>query len=249
LNKKDYIPFPYRYKLFARSRGLCNLCKSEVILEKEDKEPYTIAEIAHICGEKPKAARYDKNMSKKERSSYENLILLCSSCHTKIDKNEDDYTSKFLLNLKKEHEQKTIQSIRAELQNINFDELEVIIKYLSKTAPIISEEGKITLIPPRDKIDRNDLSPEVNSLIIQGMAKVNLVSDYLNQNPDIMFSDRLKMGFVEKYDELKSKNLTSDEIFYALLEFSKGKNNSPINFASGLTVLTYFFEKCDVFET
>ena len=81
-----------------------------------------------------------------------------------------------------------------------------------------------------------------------GMLQVKQVKDYLNKNPDIPFAERLKAGFVNRYMELKNEGLDSDALFYELLNFT---SHNPYDFtssAAGLSVLTYFFELCEVFE-
>lgn len=48
------------------------------------------AEIAHICGERPGAPRFDPAMSVDERNSYDNLMLLCPKHHKLIDRLDPD---------------------------------------------------------------------------------------------------------------------------------------------------------------
>lgn len=69
--------------------------------------PYTIGEMAHIRGEKKGANRHDENQTAKERDAYANLILLCPTHHTLIDKpeNEATYSVNQLLNMKLQHNQ------------------------------------------------------------------------------------------------------------------------------------------------
>lgn len=95
--------------LWANAAGRCafpdcreKLCASEV----RDAAPYTIGEMAHIRGEKPKANRYDRSQTKAERVSYENRILLCPTHHTLIDKRENEgrYSVDVLHTLKVDHE-------------------------------------------------------------------------------------------------------------------------------------------------
>ena len=68
--------------------------------------PYTIGEMAHICGEKPEARRYNASQSPSERDGYGNLILLCPTHHTTIDKieNELEYSVAKLNTMKSNHE-------------------------------------------------------------------------------------------------------------------------------------------------
>jgi hypothetical protein len=63
-----------------------------------------VGEIAHICGDKPLSARYDKLQSEKERQGFDNLMLMCGHHHNIIDKDEDTYTVAKLKQMKHDHE-------------------------------------------------------------------------------------------------------------------------------------------------
>lgn len=63
-----------------------------------------MAEVCHIKGEQPSSARFDPSQDADERRSFENLILMCPTHHTKIDKNPSRYTVDWLLAQKSTHE-------------------------------------------------------------------------------------------------------------------------------------------------
>jgi len=46
--------------------------------------------MAHICGDKPGANRHDAGQTDAERDDYQNLILLCPTHHTLIDRKENE---------------------------------------------------------------------------------------------------------------------------------------------------------------
>lgn len=237
--------------LWGRSGNKCTICKIDITEAKTEGGFYPIGEMAHIEGEnpgvegkKPSAARYNSNMTDKERSHYENLILVCPSCHTKIDNDVQEYTVKKLQQLKNDHEKWVSISLRTSMPEVTFAELEVIAKYLVAT-PVI--ESGITVIPPLEKIKRNSLSSEVGNLITTGMIQKKQVEKYLNENPDYQFSERLGGGFVKKYRELKNEGLEGDALFYALLDFASNNSSEFKIRAAGLSVLTHFFEICEVF--
>lgn len=229
--------------LWGLSGNRCAICKVDVIESKLDGSHYPVGVMAHIEGENSGAARY--NFAMTERSNYENLILVCPLCHTKIDNDIQEYTVKKLQQLKKDHEQWVSVSLRTNMTEVTFAELEVIVKYLVATP--IPDSG-ITVIPPQEKIKRNSLSSEVGNLITTGMIQKKQVEKYLNENPDYQFSERLKGGFVEKYRELKYAGLEGDSLFYALLDFASNNSSEFKIRAAGLSVLTHFFEICEVFE-
>ncbi len=65
---------------------------------------FPLGEQAHIVGATKTAPRGKSNLTKKERDSYYNLILLCPNHHALIDKNPDDYTIEKLHLFKDQHE-------------------------------------------------------------------------------------------------------------------------------------------------
>lgn len=231
--------------LWGPSGNKCALCDAEVTEEGKEGNPYPVGINAHIEGENLGSKRYNPNMTDKQRNDYVNLILVCPTCHTKIDNDVQEYTVEKLKSIKKKHEQWVAESLRAVMPEITFAELEVIVKYLV-AVPI--SDSNITVIPPHEKIRRNNLSSEVGNLITTGMIQKKQVEKYLNENPDYNFSERLRAGFVKKYRELKSDSLEGDALFYALLEFASNSSSDFKMQSAGLSVLTHFFEICEVFE-
>jgi hypothetical protein len=91
--------------LYGISGGKCALCKTNIVLSMSDGSTYHISEIAHIQGRGRKALRHDPTMSQEEIDDISNLIILCTNCHTIIDKNEIDYPVEEILRIKSEHEE------------------------------------------------------------------------------------------------------------------------------------------------
>ncbi len=94
--------------LFAAAAGRCSFTGcNEQLTFPHDEEPNLIGEMAHICGDKPNSNRHDTNQKQEERDDYQNLILLCPTHHTLIDKkeNETKYSVEILKKMKLEHEQ------------------------------------------------------------------------------------------------------------------------------------------------
>lgn len=93
-------------KLFASSGGYCQNpnCNQSLFREFKENEIH-IAEIAHIISVN-EGARQDAKTTAEEKGSYYNLILLCPTCHTIIDKAEEDFPESLILGWKSEHEAK-----------------------------------------------------------------------------------------------------------------------------------------------
>ncbi|MDD2753432.1 MAG: hypothetical protein PHT44_02395 [Candidatus Portnoybacteria bacterium] len=232
--------------LWGRSAGICNKCKGQVTHTSVKSHVQHKGEDAHIEGKEPGSARYNKSMTEKERACYANHILLCSSCHTEIDKDPIAYTVDILKKIKLDHEDWVKKKLIMNLPQITFSELEDTIKYLVKQYDF--EVSTLDLITPQEKIKKNDLSLDVVERIKMGLSKVTLVKRYLNSHPDTDFAERLKRGFIEKYRELREKGNSSDGLFYILSDFASSNSADILKQAAGLSVLIYFFEQCDIFE-
>jgi len=93
--------------LWGRAGGRCSFPGCNIALS-EDKETVTesfpLGEQAHIVGDKDTAPRGESILTQEERDSYPNLILLCPTHHTTIDKNEHDWPVEKLHLIKRDHE-------------------------------------------------------------------------------------------------------------------------------------------------
>jgi hypothetical protein len=241
------VSYPVKIQVWSASGGHCCICKNNLIKDiKAGTEKSAQGEIAHIEGENDGAKRHNINQDEKARNSFPNLMLLCPSHHTEIDSDDITYTTEVLLKIKSEHEVWVNRQLAQASFAISFAELEVVLKYLSSNAIDLSYIN-FKLISPSEKISKNNLSSVVEDYITMGMIKTDLVREYLNRNPDVNFSNRLRKGFIEKYQELKLST-NGDELFYSMLNFASGSSSEFPNQAAALTVVVYFFQVCDIFE-
>lgn len=91
----------FRY-LYMHSGNLCAMesCSNLLI----DENGTWIGEVAHICAAADDGPRADPTLSAEERRHPDNLMLVCSNCHTKIDSKVDLYTVEVLKSIKERHE-------------------------------------------------------------------------------------------------------------------------------------------------
>lgn len=92
--------------LWTKSAGYCQnpSCNIELYQFFQNKFITNIEELAHIIPKSDKGPRKDDIALITDRDSYENIIILCPNCHTKIDKAPKLYPRKTLLKWKIEHE-------------------------------------------------------------------------------------------------------------------------------------------------
>lgn len=247
--------YPTKIFLAMKSGNICAMktCRISLTSEGEDSDPSVIGEAAHIYGENPgiktnpPSARYREDMTDVERNHYDNLIYLCPTCHTKIDKQEADYPAEKLIQLKAEHESWVEEQLDNGMSDVTFAELDVAAKAIASGQH--SNDGDLHVLPPDEKISKNSLGAVSRSYISMGLSRSSEVSKFLSQMSQIddQFPIRLRDGFQQKYLELK-QILSGDELFMGMLEFSQSGQHNFKQQAAGLALLSHLFHLCEVFE-
>lgn len=89
--------------LWGRAAGICSNpnCRRDLTVILAGADPYNIGEMAHIIARKPAGPR---GVGTKGSDSYDNLILLCPTCHTTADKAPGRYPEALLRQWKSDHE-------------------------------------------------------------------------------------------------------------------------------------------------
>lgn len=93
--------------LWGRAASRCAFpdCRRKLTQDKNAaSDSFPLGEQAHIVGEKEDSPRGKSSLSLEERDSYFNLILVCPTHHTIIDKNPEDYPVEKLHLVKAQHE-------------------------------------------------------------------------------------------------------------------------------------------------
>lgn len=128
---------------------------------------------------------------------------------------------------------------------LGFKELAVVLEKISGSARPSSDSVKAV---PMGKIEANALSEDVTSLLTHGMAKTPLLQGFFETWHDPGYGERLAQAFREKYLELKD-GLPPNRIFDELHVWAGGNmKGSAAHEMAVLTVLAYYFERCDIFE-
>ncbi|MCA3071705.1 MAG: hypothetical protein ING90_08575 [Rhodocyclaceae bacterium] len=102
--------------------------------------------------------------------------------------------------------------------------------------------------PSAIKLQNNALSPDAALLLRQGRRREKLVQDFFDTWPDPSFGEDVAEAFRARYQCLKAVDLSPDEIFSDLQSFAGGMEGEPSRQGSVLAILSYFFERCDIFE-
>jgi len=101
--------------LLARSGGFCSnpSCNTDLFTFFKKGEISNIEELAHIIGQSNDGPRGKNTLSENERDQYDNIIVLCPTCHTRVDKHPDQYPNDVLLSWKKEHAERIASLFQA----------------------------------------------------------------------------------------------------------------------------------------
>ena len=207
-----------------------------------------MGEVAHIAGLRPGSPRYDPNMTDDQRNHYDNLIYLCPTHHTLIDKQAQNYSVEKLREMKRIHEEKVRQAMKEAFAKVAFPELEEATRWVRRIQGA-SNRVNFQVVLPQDKIQRNELSDDSQWIIRMGLAVAGEVGRYVEAvaREDDQFPERLKSGFLSEYYSLRQKGIFGDELFLGMCEIAGQGLDFPAKMA-GVAVLVYLFEKCEVFE-
>jgi hypothetical protein len=89
-------------RLYLASGNRCAYPGCEQALMGSDA--VLVGEIAHIEGALPDSARFNAKMSNEQRRGYDNLLLVCGTHHTTIDRDFERWKVTTLRDLKRNHE-------------------------------------------------------------------------------------------------------------------------------------------------
>ena len=93
--------------LWSRSGGYCQnpACHRDFFVFFHDGDVTSLEELAHVIGQSQRGPRGRSELGTTERDEYENIILLCPTCHALIDKSPDHFSAESLYEWKRLHEE------------------------------------------------------------------------------------------------------------------------------------------------
>jgi hypothetical protein len=152
--------------LWGRSAGICSNpgCRKELTLDLDMAGSLNIGEMAHVIARQPAGPRGD---GKGGNNSYDNLILLCPSCHTLVDKAPADFSEEKLRSWKTSLEAKVRTFGKTETYP-NIGELKATVtRLLIENRQIWSDFGP--------KSDAAEEDPGSNLAIVWNLKKLNTI--------------------------------------------------------------------------
>lgn len=244
-------PEPDVKTLYGRAALRCSLqdCRTDLSLNPTSTDPRgQRGDIGHIRAHSPEGPRFDPNYPSKHVDTYENWILLCKPCHTKVDIKPIHYSTPWLIEQKQKHERWIQERIATAMPTVTMTELDMVIQSILAAEKLPSEDFMVT--PPQQKMDKNGLTIQTRQLILTGISRTEEVDHYIQHmakiSPD--FPEKLTAGFVVNYQKFWNAGLRGDALFESMHLFAAQESSDFLYRAAGLAVLTHLFEKCEVFE-
>ncbi len=225
-------------------------CERTLSVDGDHSNPVVLGEAAHIAGEKLGAARYDESMSDEQRNHYSNLIYLCGDHHTQIDKQAGAFPADRLHSLKSQHETKVREAMAEAFAGVGFPELEEATRWITQVEPPVQADQDFSLIPPDDKLKKNELGSSSRFIVTMGLSLAREVGTYVESvaQTDLDFPERLKVGFLNEYYRLRKDGHVGDDLFDLMCRFSQRGLTEQARRYAGIAVLVYLFEACEVFD-
>ena len=249
--RSRYYTPPDLALLWSRSGGRCGFPECPVIcveLANENDLSATVGNVAHIEALSNSGPRANPSLTLRQRNSYDNLILLCSTHHDQVDAQPNTYTVEMLRAWKTTQEERYNDFLAQVMPNITFVELATITNVLVSGEQL--PPSPITVIPHQDKIDRNGLTGQSILWFNMGLLQTKRVESYVEATGSIdrTFVSRLTSGFITEYQQQTQAGLQGDALFAAMFRFSVQGRTDFQHQSAGLAVLAYLFERCEVFE-
>lgn len=229
----------------------CTICRCHLW----HKNGYTIGEHAHIRGENPGSARYDQDYPENKLTTEENLILLCPTCHTKIDKNESEWSVGKLLKIKKEFMDDVVRSIsntEPPKASLIVDVVDIfynsIIQQSSNDDPLNVTQRTISLA---EKNNKNDISQYLSNILVSAYMKYFDSIQTFFSDPRNSESLKKLRGVINTLNIrlcAENQGKLSDQMFYKITQ-DIIKNNAQLNGEREDTlsiILFYIYYHCDI---
>jgi hypothetical protein len=236
----------------AQARCAFPGCREKLVVEATEQDTAKpIGKICHIIAHSDDGPRGDPDFPVEDRDNPDNLILLCGTHHDCIDVHENTYTSEDIRQWKVDHERWVEDTLSDAVAALTFKELEQVTDTLLANPPLQDDPDLSPPARPIEKMQYNELTSAIAAYYTIGQLRFVDVEAFVSNASawDPAFGDRLKAGFQEQYEELKSRGLRGDDLYISLAEWASGGTLALFDRkAAGVAILSYLFHICDVFE-
>ncbi|WP_433630179.1 hypothetical protein [Chryseobacterium cucumeris] len=200
-------------KLFADSGGYCQNpgCNKNLFIEIGDSK-FQIAEMAHIISAGDKGPRSETSLTANEKGDFNNLILLCPTCHTIIDKAEEQYPIELINEWKNSHSKKIEALFNIKIFTSRENAREVVISILNENKYIFTKYGPMSdeQFNPESETPKRWLSKVRQHILPNNRKLYNII----NQNYHLLNSNEIEIveAFKQHVLDFEERHLENADI-------------------------------------
>lgn len=209
--------------LWAAAGGRCafpgcweRLCYHEA----KEVAPYILGEMAHICGEQPTSNRHDANQSQAQRDSYQNLILMCPTHHTLIDRkeNESRYPADALLQMKADHEARVLERMNRDNSLTAMELARAILPMLEENRQSWAQYGPMSDLAHEQPHNEAAFAVWVSERLSVIVPNNRKIMGLLRENQTLLKPDEQKVAVAFLVHARSYENWVEDRIPYAAVK-------------------------------
>lgn len=250
-SNRDNIPISVYKRLALKSCNICANPDCRCILSGEDG--YNIGEAAHICAASPGGPRYDEHQTPEQRNSLDNIIMLCSNCHSMIDDPFTwmNYPVKVLRQWKKQHEEKCLEMRSKEFAKLNVKNLDIAAKeIIQHQKEKLDDNYTFGLKKLELKMDRHFFSQSSRFLVSNAVGNFSTIDKYVNErtSEDGKFTDQIRSGIKSVYYNAISNGFQNDELFTETISELLVGIKDIAQQSAIIALCVYYMEHCDLFS-
>jgi len=197
-----------KLRLFADSGGFCQNPACLATLFKDiGGDAIHIAEMAHVISASNTGPRADTRLTPEQRARYENLILLCPTCHEIIDKAETSYPEPLLQEWKHSHKERIKSQFGFAQVGSREEARKMLLPILQANKTIFDTYGPLTeeRYNPESSIPRVWLRKVRSSIILNNRKILN----FCDLNRHLLSGDELATLelFRQHVDDFEAKHI------------------------------------------
>ncbi len=230
---------------------------SAPIVDFGGDEPVILGDIAHIEASSNDGPRANPKLTQRERDAYGNLLILCPTHHTLVDKAPERFPSATLRSWKSAAEERTRKQLMSGVVSVTFTEISQICNAFAD-GDISAPSTPMIAVDPSMKMEWNGLTGAVRPFFTTGLALSPMIADFIARQAQLTpsFPGRLRGGFVNEYERLEAEGGDPDSIYLGLVSFGSAAVTRPtddlhrrqILETAAVGVLAHLFQICEIFE-
>ena len=176
--------------LWGRAGGRCSKCNMELAPLLESGKAVLLGEMCHVIARSADGPRGSEQIPLTDRNKYENLILLCPTDHTRIDRAPGDFTVEQILHWKRQHEASVARRLTDQAISSKRELMRLVLGFLNENRAAWSQFG-----PESSAARRNPLTSAVD------IWRTRKLTTIIPNNELILTSLSVHRGFLSP-DEL-----------------------------------------------